>query len=73
MLKVLKNRFNGQTGPAGLAYDTSTGRLTTDLNFKPDAKVTSMTSTTPPPCSSPKMSAPCFKTKVHLHTLINGP
>ena len=39
-LKVLKNRFNGQTGPAGnLAYDTSTGRLTTDLNFKPDAKV----------------------------------
>ena len=39
-LRVLKNRFNGQTGPAGnLAYNTDTGRLATDLNFKPDAKV----------------------------------
>ena len=36
-LKVLKNRFNGQTGPAGnLTYDVKTGRLTTDLNFNPD-------------------------------------
>ena len=36
-LKVLKNRFNGQTGPAGnLTYDVRTGRLTTDLNFNPD-------------------------------------
>jgi twinkle protein len=35
-LKVLKNRFNGQTGPAGnLAYDVNTGRLQTDLNFNP--------------------------------------
>ena len=31
-LKVLKNRFNGQTGPAGsLAYDSETGRLQTAL------------------------------------------
>lgn len=28
-MKVLKNRFNGQTGPAGtLVYDLKTGRLT---------------------------------------------
>ena len=33
-LVVLKNRFNGQTGPAGqLAYDTETGRLQTALDF----------------------------------------
>jgi len=31
-LKVLKNRFNGQTGPAdSLYYDTETGRLATSL------------------------------------------
>ena len=40
ILKVLKNRFNGQTGPAGnLAYDTETGRLVTDLNFTPDTPI----------------------------------
>ena len=33
-LVVLKNRFNGQTGPAGqLAYDSETGRLQTALDF----------------------------------------
>ena len=33
-LVVLKNRFNGQTGPAGqLAYDQETGRLQTALDF----------------------------------------
>ena len=33
-LVVLKNRFNGQTGPAGqLAYNTETGRLQTALDF----------------------------------------
>ena len=37
-LKVLKNRFNGQTGPAGnLHYVKDTGRLQTDLNFNPTA------------------------------------
>ena len=41
-LKVLKNRFNGQTGPAGnLHYVKDTGRLQTDLHFteptSPDA------------------------------------
>ena len=36
-LRVLKNRFNGQTGPGGnLAYQLETGRLTTDLNFSPE-------------------------------------
>jgi twinkle protein len=35
-LRVLKNRFNGQTGPAGdLAYQSSTGRLVTNLDFTP--------------------------------------
>jgi twinkle protein len=35
-LRVLKNRFNGQTGPAGdLAHQTSTGRLVTNLDFTP--------------------------------------
>ena len=34
ILKVLKNRFNGQTGEAGqLAYNKETGRLQTDLSF----------------------------------------
>lgn len=39
-LKVLKNRFNGQTGPAGnLAYVADTGRLVTDLNFTSEPSV----------------------------------
>ena len=37
-LVVLKNRFNGQTGPAGqLAYSTDTGRLQTALDFATDS------------------------------------
>ena len=37
-LVVLKNRFNGQTGPAGqLAYNTETGRLQTALDFTNDS------------------------------------
>ena len=33
-LVVLKNRFNGQTGPAGqLAYNAETGRLQAELSF----------------------------------------
>ena len=37
-LVVLKNRFNGQTGPAGqLAYHTETGRLQTALDFDNDS------------------------------------
>ena len=37
-LVVLKNRFNGQTGPAGqLAYHTETGRLKTALDFDNDS------------------------------------
>jgi twinkle protein len=37
-LVVLKNRFNGQTGPAGqLAYNTETGRLQTALDFSTDS------------------------------------
>ena len=35
-LKVLKNRFTGQSGPAGhLKYVKDTGRLIDDLNFTP--------------------------------------
>ena len=35
-LKVLKNRFNGQSGPAGhLKYVKETGRLIDNLNFTP--------------------------------------
>jgi twinkle protein len=31
-IRVLKNRFNGQTGPAGtLRFDTTTGRMVEDL------------------------------------------
>jgi twinkle protein len=31
-IRVLKNRFNGQTGPAGtIRFDTSTGRMTEDV------------------------------------------
>jgi twinkle protein len=37
-LVVLKNRFNGQTGPAGqLAYHQETGRLQTALDFATDS------------------------------------
>ena len=37
-LVVLKNRFNGQTGPAGqLAYHQETGRLQTALDFSTDS------------------------------------
>lgn len=33
-LRVLKNRFNGQTGPAGtVRFNTSTGRMIEDLDF----------------------------------------
>ena len=36
-LRVLKNRFNGQTGPAGgICYNTETGRMMPDLNFGKD-------------------------------------
>lgn len=35
-LRVLKNRFNGQTGPAGtICYNVATGRMTESLNFTP--------------------------------------
>ena len=38
-LRVLKNRFNGQTGPAGgLSYSTETGRMTEALDFDTDDK-----------------------------------
>jgi twinkle protein len=31
-IRVLKNRFNGQTGPAGtISFDTSTGRMKEDV------------------------------------------
>lgn len=33
-IRVLKNRFNGQTGPAGqIKFDTTTGRMLEDLDF----------------------------------------
>lgn len=36
-LRVLKNRFNGQAGPAGgVMYNTETGRMLPDLNFGKD-------------------------------------
>jgi twinkle protein len=32
-IRVLKNRFNGQTGPAGtVCFDSSTGRMREDLS-----------------------------------------
>ena len=38
LLKVLKNRHSGKTGPAGnLQYIEETGRLQTNLNFNPTA------------------------------------
>lgn len=40
-LRVLKNRFNGQTGPAGgLSYSTETGRMTEALDFDDDKPAT---------------------------------
>ena len=38
-IRVLKNRFNGQTGPAGtIAFDSSTGRMKEDLTAAFDDK-----------------------------------
>ena len=40
-LVVLKNRFNGRTGPAGhLTYNSETGRLVPGLSFKPTSTPT---------------------------------
>ena len=41
-IRVLKNRFNGQTGQAGtITFNGSTGRMTEDLNsvFKPTTEI----------------------------------
>ena len=38
-IRVLKNRFNGQTGPAGaIVFDKGTGRMTEDLTTAFDSK-----------------------------------
>jgi twinkle protein len=43
-LVVLKNRFNGQTGPSGeLAFSTETGRLQEALDFGPTNSTTPIT------------------------------
>lgn len=40
-IRVLKNRFNGQTGPAGsITFDKSTGRMTEDLTSAFDSTYT---------------------------------
>lgn len=40
-IRVLKNRFNGQTGPAGaIQYSTETGRMTEDLRATFDQHIT---------------------------------
>lgn len=45
-LRVLKNRFNGQTGPAGqLLYNKKTGRLQTNLDFTIETPTTTDGST----------------------------
>jgi len=41
-IRVLKNRFNGQTGQAGtITFNGSTGRMTEDLTsvFKPTTEI----------------------------------
>jgi twinkle protein len=43
-IRVLKNRFNGQTGPAGtIAFDSATGRMKEDLTAAFNDKSTAST------------------------------